>query len=84
MEYFNKIIKESLIIILISSLVGLITGTLLSINEDILYTIPIILIILPALNSLIGDISIVLISRLTSHLYIGKIQPKFKRSDRLM
>jgi len=83
MDYFNKIIKESIVIVLVSSLIGLLSGTLLSINEEILYTIPIILIILPALNSLIGDISIVLISRLSSHFYIGTIRPKFKRSNRL-
>ncbi|MHA1272557.1 MAG: magnesium transporter [Promethearchaeota archaeon] len=44
---------------------------------------PIILLILPSLNSLVGNISTVLISRLTAHLYIGTIQPKIERSDRL-
>ncbi|GAG83635.1 unnamed protein product, partial [marine sediment metagenome] len=32
---------------------------------------------------LIGDISTVLISRLTSHLYLGTLSPKIKVSDRL-
>ena len=62
---------------------GLISGTILSSNEKILYSLPIILLILPALNSLIGDISTVLVSRLTTHLYIGTISPKFQKSDRL-
>ena len=83
MEYFNKIIKESIIIVIISSMAGLISGIVLSIHEEILYIFPIILLILPALNSLIGDIAIVLVSRLTSHLYIGTISPKFQKSDRL-
>lgn len=63
---------------------GLISGTLLSSNEEILYTIPIMLLIIPALNSLIGDISTVLVSRLTTHLYIGTLPPKIQKSKRLI
>ena len=83
MEYFKKIFKESIIIVIVSSFMGLISGTILSSNERILYSFPIILLILPSLNSLIGDISTVLSSRLTSHLYIGTIPPKIQKSDRL-
>ncbi|MFX0036395.1 MAG: magnesium transporter [Candidatus Hermodarchaeota archaeon] len=83
MEYFKKILKESIVIVIISSIMGLVSGTVLSTNERILYYFPIILLILPSLNSLIGDISTVLISRLTSHLYIGLIPPKIQKSDRL-
>ena len=83
MKYFMKIFKESIIIVIFSSFMGLISGTLLSTNEEILYTIPIMLLILPALNSLTGDISTVLVSRLTTHLYIGTLSPKIQKSDRL-
>jgi mgtE-like transporter len=83
MKYFWKIFKESIIIVIISSLMGLISGTLLSSNETLLYTVPIILLVLPALNSLIGDISTVLVSRLTTHLYIGTLEPKIQKSERL-
>ncbi|MFX0027879.1 MAG: magnesium transporter [Candidatus Hermodarchaeota archaeon] len=83
MKYFMKIFKESIVIVIFSSIFGLFSGTLLSSNEEILYTIPIFLLILPALNSLIGDISTVLVSRLTTHLYIGTILPKIEKSDRL-
>ncbi len=62
---------------------GLFSGTLLSNNEKILYSFPIILLVLPSLNSLIGDISTVLISHLTSHLYLGTLSPKIQVSDRL-
>ena len=62
---------------------GIFSGTLLSNNKEILYTFPIILLVLPSLNSLIGDISTVLISRLTSHLYLGTLSPKIQVSDRL-
>ncbi|MCK4286458.1 MAG: magnesium transporter, partial [Candidatus Lokiarchaeota archaeon] len=84
MKYFLKIFKESIIIVIISSLMGLFSGTLLSFNEDLLrYAVPVMLLILPALNSLIGDISTVLVSRLTTHLYIGTIQPRVRKSKRL-
>jgi len=83
MKYFKKIFKESIIIVMISSILGLFSGIVLSNSEEILYAIPVILLILPALNSLIGDISIVLVSRLTTHLYIGDLSPKIEKSDRL-
>jgi len=62
---------------------GLFSGTVLSNNEIILSSFPIILLVLPSLNSLIGDMSTVLVSRLTSHLYIGTIPAKIQSSDRL-
>ncbi|KKM78703.1 hypothetical protein LCGC14_1357330 [marine sediment metagenome] len=62
---------------------GLISGTFLSTNIKVLKAIPIILLLLPALNSLIGDFSIILISRLTTHLYIGTIPPKIQKTERL-
>lgn len=83
MDYFKKIFKESIIVVIISSLMGLISGSVLSLNEDVLYAIPILLLILPALNSLIGDISTVLVSRLTTHLYIGTLSPNIRLSKRL-
>jgi cation transporter-like permease len=83
MEYFKKIFKESIIIVILSTIIGIFTGTFLSFNDQILYSFPIILLVLPSLNSLIGDISTVLTSRLTSHLYIGSIAPKIQKSERL-
>ncbi|MBD3195224.1 MAG: hypothetical protein GF317_09225 [Candidatus Lokiarchaeota archaeon] len=84
MDYFKKIFKESIVIVLISSIIGLFSGTILSSSEEILYSFPIILLLLPALNSLIGDIATVLVSRLTTHLFIGSISPKIEKSNRLI
>ncbi|MHA1373974.1 MAG: magnesium transporter [Promethearchaeota archaeon] len=81
MDYFKKILKESVLIVMISSIIGLISGTFLSVNKEILYSFPIILLILPSLNSLIGDISTVLTSRLSSHLYLGNLSPKIQKSN---
>ena len=69
---------------IISSIAGLISGTVLSFSRDLLYTIPLMLLIIPALNSLIGDMATVLVSRLTTHLYIGTIPPKIQKSKRLL
>ena len=84
MDYFKKIFKESLIVVILSSIMGIFSGTFLSENDDLLYSFPIILLLLPSLNSLIGDISTILTSRLTSHLYIGTIPPKIKKSNKLI
>lgn len=84
MDYFKKIFKESLIVVILSSIMGIFSGTFLAENDEILYSFPIILLLLPSLNSLIGDISTILTSRLTSHLYIGTIPPKIKKSDKLV
>jgi len=83
MKYFLKIVKESIIIVLFSSLIGLVSGSWLSFRDDVLYSIPIILLLLPSLNALIGNISTILISRLTTHMLIGTLQPKIEVSDRL-
>jgi len=83
MEYFKKIFKESIVVVIMSSIMGVFSGTLLSSNEEIIYAIPIFIMILPALNSLIGDMATVLISRLTTHLYIGLIPPKIQFSKSL-
>lgn len=83
MKYYIKIFKESIVIVILSSFIGLISGSVLSLNKEILLTLPITLLILPALNSLIGDISTVLVSRLTTHLYVGTLPPKFQKTDRL-
>ena len=81
MDYFKKIFKESVVVVIISSIMGLISGTFLSVNKQILYSFPIILLILPSLNSLIGDMSTVLTSRLSSHLYLGNLSPKIQKSN---
>jgi len=83
LEYFKKIIKESIIVILITAVIGFCTGSFLSANEDILYYVPVILIILPALNDTIGDVSTIIVSRLTTHLFLGIIDPKIRISKRL-
>jgi mgtE-like transporter len=83
MDYFMKIVKESFIILIISSIMGLVSGVVLSLNEAILYSIPIFILILPAINALIGDIATIMVSRLTTHLFIGIIPPKVTVSDRL-
>ncbi|MEJ2296578.1 MAG: magnesium transporter [Candidatus Lokiarchaeota archaeon] len=84
MDYFKKIFKESVIVVIVSSIIGIFSGTFLSEHDELLYSFPIILLLLPSLNSLIGDMCTILTSRLTSHLYIGTIPPKIKKSNKLI
>lgn len=65
-------------------MIGIFSGSVLSFNKEILYSFPIVLLILPALNSLTGDMATVLVSRLTTHLYIGVIPSKVQKSKRLI
>lgn len=83
LEYFKKIVKESILVIILTSIIGFLTGIVLSDNEDILYYFPIILIILPSLNDTVGDLSTVFISRLTTNLFLGVIEPKISKSKSL-
>lgn len=84
MKYFKSIVKESIVIVIVSSMIGIFSGSVLSKNQNILYSFPIILLILPSLNSLTGDMATVLVSRLTTHLYLGAISPKVQKSKKLI
>ncbi|MBN2154881.1 MAG: magnesium transporter [Candidatus Lokiarchaeota archaeon] len=80
MDYFKKIMKESIIVVILTTIIGFITGSFLSSYEGVLIYIPVILIILPALGDTIGDLATVIVSRLTTNLYLGEIEPKIQNS----
>jgi cation transporter-like permease len=82
-KYFNKIMKESLPTVFITTLIVSFSGTVLSVNEDMLATIPILLLIVPILNDLFGDLIIVFVSRLSVHFVLGTIPMKFTWSKQI-
>lgn len=84
MEYFKKIVKESIVIVLLTSFLGLISGIYLSDQYDLLSSIPIFIMVIPPLNACIGDLSTILISKFTTYLYIGSIPPKIQKSETLI
>lgn len=82
-KYFNKIMRESLPTVFITTLIVSFSGTVLSVNEDMLATIPILLLIVPILNDLFGDLIIVFVSRLSVHFVLGSIPMKFTWSKQI-
>ena len=77
MLYFKKIIRESLSSILITTSIVVFAGTSLSVFEDSLVLIPILLLLLPSLNNIVGNLLTVFISRLSVHFVLGAIPMKF-------
>ncbi|MDO8628319.1 MAG: magnesium transporter [Nanoarchaeota archaeon] len=69
MNYIKKIIQESLPVLLLASVITILGGIgLKTLEEHITQFLPFI-IMLPALNNMVGDYSIVIVSKLTTHLY---------------
>lgn len=83
MDYFKKIVKESIVIVFASSFIGLISGIVLSEHYVLLSSITIFIMAIPPLNSCIGDLSTILISKFTTYLYVGSIPPKLQGSEPL-
>jgi mgtE-like transporter len=72
----NKIIKESWKVLIFASILSSIGGFSLEfIKEKIFVFLP-LLIIIPALNDMIGDAGITLVSKVTTYLNLGKISTK--------
>ena len=82
-KYFKKIIRESTPSVFLTTVIVSFSWTVLSINEDLLAAFPIIILIIPILNDLIGDLIIILTSRLSVHFVMGAIPMKFKWSPQI-
>jgi cation transporter-like permease len=83
MRLFWKIIKESIGILLLASLLSIIGGFGIEhIRESLFFLLP-LLILLPALNDMTGDYGSVVASRFTTMLYLGQIKERDWRSHLL-
>ncbi len=80
MEYFNRIMRESVPILFLLLLGELMAGVILSHGELRLSMVPGLLILLPAILSLRGNISSALGSRFGSYLHMGIVEPKINSS----
>jgi len=69
----KEIFKESIGVLIIASVIGLIAGLFLRSVQDRLLVILPLIIILPALNGMIGDFGMIMISRFSTALYEKKI-----------
>jgi len=82
MKLIIKIIKESIKILILASILSSLGGVgLESINQKLVAMLP-FLILFPALNNLIGNFGIIFSSRFTTLLYLGKVKKNiFKSSE---
>ncbi|MGB9708269.1 MAG: magnesium transporter [Candidatus Pacearchaeota archaeon] len=67
-----KIVRESIFVLVIAALLSSIGGVALKSIEASLVTLVPLIVILPALNDMIGDFGIILVSRFTTALYMHK------------
>ncbi len=78
---FKQILSQSLLVLFISILGESITGSVLVGMKEKILTIPGLLIIVPALTDLRGNVGAAFGERLSTMLHLGIIKPKFTFSD---
>jgi len=80
MKVYNKILKESLKIVIIASILGSIGGiAAASVYEKIVLILP-LLILLPALTNMIGSFGSIISSHFTTELFTGKVDENWQES----
>jgi cation transporter-like permease len=72
-------LRESLLVLVVTSLLSTIGGIGFEALKEKFYLLPIILIALPALNDMIGDLGIILSSKFTTTIYLQKKKKKQKK-----
>ena len=83
MDLMKKLVKESLKIVIIASIISSIGGVgLEAIKLKLVAFVP-LLIMLPALNSMIGDFGIIISGKFTTLLYTKKIHKSWWKSYEL-
>ena len=73
----HTIIKESIKILLLASIISSFGGLAIESIKDKFFSIIPLVILLPALNNLIGDYGIIVSSRFSNMLYEGKVRKKW-------
>jgi len=71
--HFQDIVKESIGILILCSLIAVLTGQLLYSMQDQFITIPIFLVFVPVINGLGGNLGSIFGARITSALHLGSI-----------
>lgn len=78
---FKRIVKESYRILLVTSMIGMISGYMLDTYSGQLTAI--VLAMVPPINGIGGNIGSILGARLSSALHLGTITPDFRRQGPL-
>ena len=77
MKLIYKIIKQSILVLIFAAIISSLGGiSLMNITDKLTALLPLIILI-PALNDMVGDFGIIIVSRFTTHLYERKSR-KFK------
>ena len=71
--HFQDIVKESMGVLVLCSLIAVLTGQLLYSMQDQFITIPIFLVFVPIINGLGGNLGSIFGARITSALHLGSI-----------
>ena len=79
----KTILKESFPILIIGAAISIGAGLILNTNNELLFTLPGILVVIPAFINMNGSILSILSSRISSALHMGTINPKLKRTKTL-
>ena len=76
----TKILKDSLLMLCLTAILSMISGTFLNISNRVITKFSIILLIVPAFISISGNIASIIASRISTALHLGKIH-QFKKSE---
>ena len=79
----HVIVRESIKILIIASIISSIGGISLQFMQDKILVIIPLLILVPAMNNMVGDFGCIVSSKFTTMLYLGKVGRKWWRSRHL-
>jgi cation transporter-like permease len=79
----HVIVRESLRILIIASIISSVGGISLQFLEQKLIAIVPLLILVPVMNNMVGDFGCIVSSKFTNMLYLGKVGRKWWRSRHL-
>lgn len=83
MYSIKTIFKESIPVLVICMAISIGAGFVMNMNDELLFTLPGILVVIPSFINMNGSILSILSSRISSALHMGLIKPKLKKTKTL-
>ena len=86
MTYYKAkdVVKQGSVAITTSVIVDSLAGVLLNAKIEALLSIPILLILLPSLMDMTGDVGCMVGSKIATFLHLGLVRPRFEKNPYLM
>jgi mgtE-like transporter len=75
----RRIIKETYTIVVMCGAISLIAGVVLNLQIEKIIMVPTILLMIPPINDIGGNIGCIIGARLASALHMGTVEPKLKK-----